>query len=77
MSRKVRAKFYCEAVTNFNHGNSQQVKLSAVTGGYPEDNEFSKATPAGDLSMTVDNPEVNGFFYPGNTYYLDFTLVTE
>ncbi|WP_037605851.1 hypothetical protein [Streptacidiphilus rugosus] len=37
----------------------------------PEDQRFSLATPAGNLTLVVDKPDV--VFEPGRSYYLDFT----
>jgi hypothetical protein len=39
----------------------------------PENLRFAQSTPAGSLSMTVDNPAVE--FVPGLDYYLDFSPV--
>ena len=73
----VRAKFVCQSVEDF--GGSKTIKLGAV---YPseeeraslaEDQSFNKATPYGELKMTVDNPAAAIQFEPGTRYYLDFT----
>lgn len=52
---------------------SESVKLSPVMGGTTskEDNSFASATPVGKLELTVDNPQVKGFFKPGRKYYVD------
>jgi len=70
--QQLRAKFYCNAVTDFGHG-SQEVKLSAVydSKDNEENNQFARATPNGNLTMTVDNPNAAGFFKPGSEYFLD------
>lgn len=73
----VRAKFQCESVTKHAWG-SEQVKLHAVCAApgeklNEEDASFSKATPNGNLEMHIDNPGVQGFFKPGQSYYLDFS----
>jgi len=49
------------------------VKLSAVYDSEhnTENNQFAQATPSGQLTMTVDNPNAKGFFKPGSQYYLD------
>lgn len=36
---------------------------------------FWKATPTGSMEMTINNPDVFGFFVPGRSYWLDFTPV--
>lgn len=68
----IRAKFKCHRVTKDSGGN-EMVNLSAV---YGDDNKpWSKFTPNGDLSMTISNPEAQGFFEPNVDYYLDVTKV--
>ena len=70
--RKLRAKFTCNDI----HSDGS-VKLSAVYGTNDKDNEennqFSEATPCGELDMVVSNPSAKGFFEIGKDYYLDFT----
>lgn len=72
--RKLRAKFYCHSIIS-----DGMVKLSAVYGTDEKDNEennqFSEATPYGELEMMVSNPSAKDFFEQGKTYYLDFTEV--
>ena len=70
----MRAKFVCDEVANNRYG-AQTVKLTAVTGGSEENKDFNVATPNGDLSMYIDNPNAFGFFIPNTEYYLDFTAV--
>ena len=67
----MRAKFYCDSVEDDDYG--QNVKLSAVYSGTPEDNQFSEATPAGELTMTISNENAKGFLKVGKKYYLDFS----
>jgi hypothetical protein len=68
--RKLRAKFSCNAIEN------DMVKLSAVYGNDDKDNEennqFSEATPYGELEMMISNPDAKDFFEVGKNYYLDF-----
>ncbi|TIX92512.1 MAG: hypothetical protein E5V24_13520 [Mesorhizobium sp.] len=71
----VRAKFRCNAVTDFGNG-SKKVELSPVYQGSKPDDEntgFNKATPSGRLEMQIDNPKASVQFEPGQSYYLDFT----
>lgn len=66
----VRAKFYCtgkEGTTVFLHTVYSEDIQS-------EDGRFTKATPWGELRMTVDNPNAAIQFTVGQQYYLDFTL---
>jgi hypothetical protein len=40
-----------------------------------EDNSFSKTTPWGNMSFGLNNPNLDGFFKPGQAYYIDITPV--
>jgi hypothetical protein len=71
----MRAKFYCEKVSNDVYG--QDVTLRTLYSDNPEDNQFSKATPSGELQMRIDNPNAIGKLIPGNHYYLDITEAPE
>lgn len=70
----MRAKFKVTKVTTF-EGGSQEVNLHAVYSGdkNSEDNQFSQATPSGQLTMHISNPAAIGFLEVGKSYYLDFT----
>ena len=69
----MRAKFSVSKVTDQPWG--EEVLLHAVYSNTnnEEDNQFSEATPAGQLQMTVSNPAAKGFLQEGKSYYLDFT----
>lgn len=65
----VRAKFFCSGkqdTTVFLHTVYSEDIQS-------EDGRFTKATPWGELKMTVDNPNAAIQFELGKSYYLDFT----
>ena len=68
--KKVRAKFSCNTIIE------NMVELSAVYGTDDKDNEennqFSEATPYGELKMMISNPDAKDFFQVGKSYYLDF-----
>lgn len=68
----MRAKFQVRSVTKMEGGN-EQVKMSAVTNGTPEDNTYSKFTPGGSLEITISNPDLCGKINPGDKFYMDFT----
>ena len=73
----MRAMFNCESVTDYGYEH-REAKLRAVcSDGHPEHNQFAEATPAGELSMYIDNPSVKDFFKPGKKYYLDFIEAEE
>jgi len=75
MSYTLRAKFFCRKVED--NGNSEMAQLGAVYGTDDKDNEennqFSEATPYGELEMQIDNPSAQGFFEEGEEYYLDIS----
>jgi hypothetical protein len=71
----IRAKMQVQQVVKTLY--SETVKLTAVCGGTPEDNSFSKATPCASMEMTIDNPDAQGKLVPGKNYYLDFTPADE
>ncbi len=69
-----RAKFKCDKVEDY--GQSKKVTLSAVyegeLGPSEENKRFTKATPWGEIGLTIDNPAASCQFRPGRTYYVDF-----
>lgn len=71
MSASMRAKMKVDTVTRAEV--SEGVKFRAVTNGTPEDNTYSKFTPAAEIAITITNPELLGKFNPGESYYVDFT----
>jgi len=73
-----RAKFRCNSIEDFG-GISKKVKLSAIydPGANNEDGGFTKATPWGELQMSIDNPAASCQFEIGKMYYLDIHQVPE
>jgi len=76
----VRAKFRVDEITKYPVSEypetTGQVKLSAVTGGpdeSDEDNSFWKYTPAGDITMHIDNQAALDQFNVDQEFYVDFT----
>lgn len=64
-------------VTKYAYG-SELVKLRAVySSNNQEDNNYSKATPAASMELTIDNPDAQGVLVAGKSYYVDFTHVKE
>lgn len=45
--------------------------------GSAENKTFWEATPSGELTMTITNPEAALQFVPGKVYYLDFSVAAE
>lgn len=73
MPNKLRAKFTAQSVTDFGYG-SKEVKMNAVyssTRG-TEDNQFSEATPSGELRMMISAKGAQDFLKAGKKYILTF-----
>ena len=70
---EVRAKFKVESVTPCENDNGTEVVLFPVTTGSEENKDFWKYTPAGSISMTIDNPKAVEKFEPDKEFYVDFT----
>lgn len=69
-----RAKFRCHILEVFNAGTDQEAKTAKfhpVYGDTPENKEFFKATPSGELSLCWMNPNVN--IEVNKEYFLDIT----
>ena len=72
----MKAKFLCLEVTKFT--GSKKAKLVPVYSQVGENADFAKATPSGELSITIDGgTQASDFFEPGEYYYLDFTRISE
>jgi len=71
ISPTTRAKVKVDTVTASEY--SQELKLTPVVGGNPEDNSFAKATPTGSIQLTVTNKDLWGKFKPGDMFFVDFT----
>ncbi len=58
---------------------SDVVEFNCVYGGNnnAEDNSFARATPSGGMKLTIDNPNVRGFYKPGMEVYVDISLVPD
>ena len=83
MSTKARCKFSVREVTktapfNVNEPNPERIKMMAIgSGEVPEDAAFTKYTPSGELTFSLQNPALLGHFEPGQTYYLDLIPVED
>lgn len=78
MGTSVRAKFRCASITDFG-GTSRQVSLTAVyaPASNGEDGGFTKATPWGEIKMSIDNPAAAVQFVIDQNYYVDFSLADQ
>lgn len=68
----VRAKFKCDAVEDGQEG-TKNIRLSAVVNGSPENQQFFRWTPSGQLSIGCVNPAANAQFEVGKEYYVDIS----
>jgi hypothetical protein len=67
----VRAKFKVESITE--NSDNCSIKLSPVTVGSKENEEFYKWTPSGNIELNVLKKETANKFVVGKEYYIDFT----
>jgi hypothetical protein len=63
----VRAKFKC-----WNNVDGV-VTMYPVTDGSEENKAFWNATPGGQITLTISNPDAKDKFETGKEYYVDFT----
>jgi hypothetical protein len=71
----IRAKFTCYDVTETTSGNFS-VQMGAVYGTEGENADFAKATPSGQLMLSVDKHTLAAKeFVRGAEYYLTFDKI--
>lgn len=79
----VKAKFRCNSVTAYSWDEGKtiagkNVAMTAVIGynvdgsRFDENEAWSQATPSGQLSMHISNPDAFEQFEEGKQYYLTF-----
>ena len=70
----VKAKFTCNSIVDL--GYALTASFHAVYGTEGENADYAKATPAGNLNITIDKEtKASGYFKQGETYYLTFNKV--
>lgn len=69
----MRAKFKVLSVTELESGS--EVKLTPVTCGSAENENFFKYTPYGEISLGLLSKDAAKEYSPGAEVYVDFTLV--
>lgn len=70
--KKVRAKFSCNSIEDF--GWNKTAKLSAVVDSKGDNADFTKATPNGQLSISISKEvPASDFFEVGKSYFIDFS----
>lgn len=72
----VTAKFKCTSTSNF-EGGAKGVKLGAVVGGSPENDQFFKWTPNATIELSTLNPAAAEQFEPGAEYLVTFEKVVK
>ena len=68
----VRAKFQVDKVEKQENG-SANIHLSAVVDGSPENKDFFKWTPGGNIKLPCLNEKATEQFSEGDEFYVDFT----
>lgn len=73
----VRGKFVLQQIIQHSYGGDSRELIfrAQYDPDLPEDQSYSKATPAGQIQMTVDNPGALRQFELGKAYYVDFIPV--
>ena len=75
---KVRAKFWVKEIVHHHNGSvgadqPVTVKLAAAYNNGKGNEDWSKYTPQGDISMMITNPAASDMFTLGGQFYVDFT----
>lgn len=70
----VKAKFYCSNVQTFDGATASSVTLGAVCRGV-ENAQWSSATPAGNITMSILNDLATAQFKKGQEYEVTFEPV--
>lgn len=69
----VRCKFKCDSKTETTSGF--EIKMTPVTCGSKENEEFFKYTPYGELKIGTINVEASKVFTPGKEYFINISAV--
>lgn len=74
----VRAKMKCYSVERLKDGKPDttmaEIRMMPVyDDNDPTNKSWSKATPGGQVSLFITNPEAIDKFEPGKSYFVDFT----
>jgi hypothetical protein len=70
----VRAKFKVVKKEALEADGGAKIVLQAVCGGSPENEQFFKYTPSGEIVMQTVNPEAAVQFEEGKEGYVDFNF---
>ena len=55
--------------------NGEEIRMSPVIGGSPENDSFFKWTPYGEINIGLVNPDASKQFEVGQEYYVKFEKV--
>ena len=82
MDALIRAKMFVNKVNRGADSNGdisqEEIELSAVYGKEGTvNNQWSKYTPFGRLTMTISNPEAFGKILPGQFFFVDLVSTTK
>ena len=71
----IRAKFTCQQNTLNHETQTATVILNPVTSNPPNEENltFWQATPTGNVTLQITNPQASSQFSVGTDYYVDFT----
>jgi len=69
----IKAKMHCHYVQKSE--GVETLHAHPVYSGSEENKSFSQATPSGNLSLTITNPEAFGVIKEGQDFYLNFTPI--
>lgn len=77
--QRVRAKFWVKEIVHHHNGaqgtdQPVTVKLAAAYNNGIGNEDWSKYTPSGDITMMITNPAASDFFELGKQVYVDFSL---
>jgi len=79
MTMTTRCKFRLQSITYQAGTTGKALRFTAVSDSkdtsIPEDKAFTKYTPSGELTVTIDNPAVEPMLKVGEYYYLDLSLI--
>lgn len=78
----MRAKMVVTKIDAVADGEVLYMAAIGKDGSYDEDGSdenstFSKFTPSASLEMHINNPALSGKFKPGQSFYVDFTEVSD
>jgi hypothetical protein len=70
-------KFAVRSVKDYGGDNKEIDLVTRYDPALPEDQKFSKFTPSGEMKFTLQNPALNDFFQPGQTYLITIESAPE